>query len=96
MKAIAAKLTTKGQITIPQEVRERLDLHAGDNVIFRLDDEADSAKMHGEGRAASATLVPLSELGALAGSMRPPVRLRRLSWAAIRDAAWEREVATGR
>lgn len=28
------KLTSKGQITIPQEIRRRLGLHAGDEVEF--------------------------------------------------------------
>lgn len=29
-----AKLTTKGQITIPAEVRKRLNVQAGDKVVF--------------------------------------------------------------
>ena len=29
-----AKLTTKGQITIPAEIRKRLNVQAGDKVIF--------------------------------------------------------------
>lgn len=35
----AAKLTTKGQITLPKVVRERLHLHTGDRVDFRIDDD---------------------------------------------------------
>ena len=29
-----AKLTTKGQITIPAEIRKRLNVRAGDKVVF--------------------------------------------------------------
>ena len=32
-----AKLTSKGQLTIPKSVRELLDLHAGDEVLFRVE-----------------------------------------------------------
>ncbi len=33
----ASKITTKGQITIPQEYRKILDIHPGDKVIFEPD-----------------------------------------------------------
>lgn len=35
----SAKLTSKGQITIPKEVRAALGLHTGDRLAFRLHDD---------------------------------------------------------
>ena len=33
------RLTTKGQVTIPQEIREKLDMHAGTEVEFDIVDD---------------------------------------------------------
>jgi antitoxin PrlF len=33
-----AKLTSKGQVTIPKEIREKLRLKTGDRVLFTVDD----------------------------------------------------------
>lgn len=35
----ASTITSKGQITIPKRVRERLGLNPGDRLIFRFDEE---------------------------------------------------------
>ena len=35
----SAKLTSKGQITIPKIVRETLNIEAGDSVVFYLDEK---------------------------------------------------------
>ena len=32
----ASTVTTKGQITIPRKIRDALNLHTGDRVIFQL------------------------------------------------------------
>jgi AbrB family looped-hinge helix DNA binding protein len=34
---LAAKVTTKGQITIPKEVRNALGIAKGDHVVFRVE-----------------------------------------------------------
>ena len=38
MKRLTAKVTSKGQITIPAEVRERLGVRVGDRVSFEVED----------------------------------------------------------
>lgn len=35
MESIAAKVTTKGQVTLPKEVRERMGIEAGDEIDFQ-------------------------------------------------------------
>jgi AbrB family looped-hinge helix DNA binding protein len=35
----SAKLTSKGQITVPKEVREALGVHTGDRLAFRIRDD---------------------------------------------------------
>lgn len=36
-----AKVTSKGQITIPKEIREKLDLNPGDNVFLEETEKGD-------------------------------------------------------
>ena len=35
---LTSTLTSKGQTTIPSEIRKNLDLHAGDKIIFEMID----------------------------------------------------------
>ncbi len=70
---ISARLTSKGQITIPSEVRKALSLREGDRVIFRVDGNR-------------AVLARTDDLLSLAGSIAVPAARRGAPWAAIVDA----------
>lgn len=39
---VTATITSKGQITIPKEVRDTLHLHTGDKVAFIMNDRAEA------------------------------------------------------
>ncbi|MGH9064994.1 MAG: AbrB/MazE/SpoVT family DNA-binding domain-containing protein [Acidimicrobiales bacterium] len=63
----AARMSTKGQVTIPRAVREALGLNDGDAVVFRLE----------AGRAVLALTPDLLEL---AGSVQVPADKKGLPW----------------
>jgi antitoxin PrlF len=63
----SAKLTSKGQVTIPLSVREALDLRAGDEVVFRVEDRR-------------AVLAKTPDFLSLAGSVPVPAAKRGTSW----------------
>ena len=67
---ISARLSSKGQVTVPRAVREALSLHEGDRVIFRV-----------EGRRAVLARTP--DLLALAGSISVPAAKQGTPWAQI-------------
>ncbi len=73
---IAARLTSKGQVTIPKSVRDALNLTEGDQVVFRVIDG---------GRAVLARTPDLLEL---AGTVPVPPEVRGLQWDEIRRRAW--------
>jgi AbrB family looped-hinge helix DNA binding protein len=64
---VAAKLTSKGQVTVPKAVREALGLEEGDEVVF-----------HVEGNRAVLARTP--DFLSLAGSVSVPAAKRNVAW----------------
>jgi len=67
---VSARLSSKGQVTVPRAVREALSLNEGDRVVFRV-----------EGRRAILARTP--DLLALAGSVSVPAAKRGTPWAEV-------------
>ncbi|MFP4512500.1 MAG: AbrB/MazE/SpoVT family DNA-binding domain-containing protein [Acidimicrobiales bacterium] len=64
---VTAKVTSKGQVTIPKAVREALGIAAGDQLVFRV-----------EGNRAVLARTP--HLLDLAGSIPVPAAKRNVAW----------------
>ena len=62
-----AKLTSKGQVTIPKSVREALALHEGDELLFRVE-------------RSRALLAKTPDFLELAGTVSVPVAKRGTPW----------------
>ena len=77
---ISARLTSKGQITIPNAVRKALDLRDGDRVVFRVDGDR-------------AILARTPDLLSLAGSIAVPVEKRGAAWSEILGEAHAAQAA---
>jgi antitoxin PrlF len=68
---VAARLTSKGQVTIPRAVREALGLEEGDQVIFRVEGQR-------------AVLARTADLLELAGAVSVPAAKRGIAWEEVR------------
>ena len=64
---IAAKLSSKGQVTVPKAVRDALGLEEGDDVVFRV-----------EGKRA--VLARTADFLSLAGTIPVPANRRNVAW----------------
>lgn len=62
-----AKLTSKGQVTIPKRVRDALDLHEGDEIWFRVE-------------RTRAVVAKTPDFLALAGAVAVPAGKRGTAW----------------
>ena len=69
-----ARLTSKGQITIPKAVREALELNEGDEVLFRVE-------------RSRAVVAKTPDFLDLAGSVPVPAGKRGTPWDEIIDQA---------
>jgi antitoxin PrlF len=68
----AARLTSKGQVTLPKSIREALGLQEGDRVVFRVE-------------GSYAVLARTPDLLELAGAVPVPEEERGADWDEIRD-----------
>ena len=70
---VSARLTSKGQVTVPRAVREALSLSEGDRVTFRVEGDR-------------AILARTSDLLSLAGSVAVPASKRGTPWDQVLQA----------
>lgn len=68
---LAAKVTSKGQVTIPKDVRDALGIAEGDEVVFRVEEHR-------------AILARTPHLLDLAGVIEVPAAKRGIGWDEIR------------
>ena len=68
---LAARVTTKGQITIPKEVRDALEINEGDQIVFRVEEHR-------------AVLARTPRLLDLAGVVDVPAAKRGVPWDEVR------------
>jgi antitoxin PrlF len=71
---VAATVSSKGQVTIPKQVRDALGISEGDSVLFRVE-------------GSRATLARTQHLLDLAGTVSVPAAKRGATWDQVRRSA---------
>jgi AbrB family looped-hinge helix DNA binding protein len=71
VKEIASTITSKGQVTIPSEVRKHLRLKQGDKVAFVIEDE-------GKVELKLPTYPTVASLAGAAGTLPQPLSMERM------------------
>ncbi len=77
MKEIISTITSKGQVTVPAEIRRHLGLKKNDKISFVIEEEGDV-------RLKAPRYPSVSSLRGAAGSLKNP-----LSWSKMREIARE-------
>jgi antitoxin PrlF len=67
---LSARISSKGQLTVPRAVREALSLEQGDRVVFRVEGDR-------------AVLARTPDLLTLGGSISVPITKRGTPWAEV-------------
>jgi antitoxin PrlF len=67
---VRARISSKGQVTIPKSVREALDLHEGDELLFRVE-------------RSRAQIAKTADFLSLAGGVPVPAGKRGTAWDAV-------------
>jgi antitoxin PrlF len=78
----SARVTSKGQVTIPIAVRRALGLVAGDQLVFEIEPELSRAQVR-----------KAADFIALAGAVPVPKELADADWENIRNSAWTAQAA---
>ena len=77
-----ATLTSKGQVTVPKAIRDKLDLVAGDRIDFILDENGDLG--------VRATTASVTKLKGMVPRPSSPARLADMDKAIVRAATGSR------
>lgn len=64
---VAAKVTSKGQVTVPKVVRDALGIKEGDEIVFRVE-------------GTRAVLARTPDFLELAGTVKVPAAKRNIAW----------------
>jgi AbrB family looped-hinge helix DNA binding protein len=80
---VIAKITSKGQVTLPKRVRDALGLRDGDSIVFRVDGKR-------------AVLARTPDFLELAGTIDVPAAKRSVAWEQVLRRTREARAATRR